>query len=125
MPQGALPYNNAITPTGYRSPLQLDGSKNLLIGTGTSSKLNVSTATVIKATPGRACRLIVQTAPSAGSITINDTTTTGAAAAANQIFTIAFGSAPAGSIFNLDFPCTSGIVISSVGTGGVVAFSYV
>ncbi|WP_343743372.1 hypothetical protein [Herbaspirillum huttiense] len=124
MPQGALPYNNAITPSGYRAPLQLDASGNLLMGAGSANKLNISAATVVKATPGRACRLIVQTAPSAGAITVNDTTTTGAAAAANQIFTIAFGSAPAGTIFNLDFPCASGIVISSVGTGGVVAISY-
>lgn len=86
---------------------------------------NVAAAAVVKATPGRLAKIVVLTAPSAGSLTANDCATTGAAAIGNEIISLAFGALTAGQVITLDWPCNTGIVISSVGTGGVYSVSYV
>jgi hypothetical protein len=97
---------------------------------GLSSALNVTAATVIKASPGRLIRLVILTpGTTSGAWTFNDTTTVGGAAAANAIFSMAFGSTAnvAGAVIYLDFPCQNGIVLSAVPGGGspVAAISYV
>jgi hypothetical protein len=104
--------------------LRVDSNHNLQIGgtvtshQGTSSSLNISAATVVKASAGRLTRINVITAGSAAG-TANDTTTTGGAAAANEIFSIPN---TVGSYY-LDWPCASGIVIVP-GTSQVVSVSY-
>jgi hypothetical protein len=98
---------------------QVDATGNLLIGMGTATRLNITAATVVKASPGRICRVFCLGANGAsGALTINDCATTGAATAANQIFSIAFGGTVVGTIFALDFPCLVGITVSAVPTGG-------
>ena len=84
---------------------------------GASAARQVNAATVIKGAPGILVRIVVITA---GSITVNDAATTGAASAANQIFS---GSVSAGQVIELDWPCGTGIVVSAV-TTAVVAIAY-
>lgn len=85
---------------------------------GTSAALQINAAGVIKAGPGILVRISVVTA---GSITVNDAATTGAAGAANQIF---IGAVTAGQVIELDWPCGAGIVVSSVTGGAVIAVAY-
>ena len=85
-----------------------------------SSALNKSgAASVVKASAGRCACVIVQVAGSAPGA-MNDCATTGAVAAANQFFVIpnTIG------IYELDWPCANGIVVTP-GTGQTVAISYV
>ncbi len=86
---------------------------------------DINAAAVIKANPGVLYRIIVNTAPSAGDLIVNDCLTTGAAAITNQIISLAFGSLTLGTIIELQWPCNTGIVISSVGTGGVFSAAYI
>jgi hypothetical protein len=92
---------------------------------GNTPVYNVTAATVVKATPGTLYRIIVQTPPSAGNLTINDNAATGGTnTISNQIVSIAFGSLVAGQVIEVQWPCNTGITVSSVGTGGVFAVAY-
>ncbi|MEX3914887.1 hypothetical protein AB4Y43_01385 [Paraburkholderia sp. BR10872] len=123
MPQGALQANVATNPNNARAPLTTDASGNLLIGNGSLNKLNVTAATVIKAAPGRVCKITVNTVPTSSAVSVNDVTTTGGAAASNLVLSVASAQLTAGQIINLDFPCTAGIVVNP-GTSGVVSVSF-
>jgi hypothetical protein len=79
---------------------------------------NITTATVIKALPGRVFRVNVQVAGSTTG-TVNDCATTGAAAAANQIAVIPETVGP----LVLEWPCATGIVVVP-GTGQTISVSY-
>lgn len=122
---------NALTadPTGLNLA-QVDPYGNQAFQAGGSrSALNLTAAVAIKATPGRIRRVIVL-APGSGSgaFTINDCATTGAAAAGNQIWSMAYNASAnvAGAIFSLDWPCLVGIVLSAVPGAGspIIAVSY-
>lgn len=135
MQQGPLTANVANSPSNVRVPLNVDGGGNLktvasqplyfgqanelLVQTGgLSSALNVTAAAVVKATPGKLAKIIVVIAPTtSGALTVNDAATTGAAATANQVLSIPFGSLTAGQVIDLEWPCGVGIVISAVGGG--------
>lgn len=110
----------AKSPGGALSPLQVDATGNNLTASGTSSKLNVTAAAVIKTGAGRVAH-IVNNAGVAG-FTINDCATTGAAAAANAIMVIT--TTTVGQVISLDFPFSVGLVVSVVGASGVLAISY-
>jgi hypothetical protein len=126
MPQNALAANVAVqsvtSPHSY-SALQLDSSGNLLTGSGSLNKLNVTAATVIKPSAGRACKVTVVAVATAGTFGVYDVATTGAAATANAIVQYTTGYPAVGSILALDFPCLTGIVVNP-GTGGQVSVSY-
>lgn len=91
---------------------------------GISAALNVTAAAVIKGVSGVLVRILVNAPGTAGNLTVNDVATTGGAAAANQILTIAFGSLTVGQVIALEWPCGTGIVVSAVTTGGAFAISY-
>lgn len=78
---------------------------------------NITAATVIKAAPGRVARVSVIVAGAAG--TLNDCTTTGAAAASNQIAAIP---AVVGMIW-IDWTTSAGIVLVP-GAGQTLAISF-
>lgn len=88
-----------------------------MTGQGLSTSLNITAATVIKASPGRLVRINVLVAGAAGAA--NDCTTTGAATAANQITVIPAAAGP----LLLDWPCLTGIVVVP-GAGQTIALSY-
>lgn len=119
MPQNPLAATFAINPSNQQTPVQADGQKALIVGKGLKSTLNITAATVVKAAPGRACKLSVIVAGSAAG-TVNDVLTTGAAAAANQI---AVAPNTVGTI-DLDWPCAVGIVVVP-GTGQTLALSWI
>jgi hypothetical protein len=91
-----------------------------LIPQGAKSVKNITTATVLKATPGTVLGFAVIVAGSAAG-TINDVATTGGAAVGNQV-----GVTPAtqGNYPLYGVPCTTGIVIVP-GTGQTIAAWYV
>lgn len=124
MPQNAQQANVAVTPApgAHSAPLQLDVSGNLLTGNGSANKYNITAATAVKATAGRICKITV-VATITGSLSVNDCATTGAVAASNTVCTIPTASCPAGTVINLDWPCTTGIVVTP-GSVGTVAVSF-
>jgi hypothetical protein len=127
MPQNAGAVTVA-TKGGAQSPLALDAEGNLLVSPGsTSSSLNATAAKVIKATAGRVAKVtIINAGATSGAFTLNDCATTGAAAASNEIWTLPQASSlnVAGAVFELDWPCATGIVLSGVVAGGTVAISF-
>lgn len=93
---------------------------------GSLSSLNMTAAGVIKAAPGVLYRIVVVAGGStSGSFVFNDCTTTGAAAASNQVLIIPEGTA-VGTAYWIEWPCQNGIVLSAVPTAGspIVAVAY-
>ena len=85
---------------------------------GSNSVLNITAATVVKATPGTLFTISVNTAGSTTG-TASDVATTGAVAAANLIAEIP----NTVGIYSLTWPCKTGIVITP-GTGQVISVAY-
>jgi hypothetical protein len=105
--------------SGAKQAVSPQGSASVF--SGGNNWLNVTAATVVKPTAGRAVRVSVITAgTTAGSV--NDCATTAAAATANQFLSIPANQA-AGTVYYIEWPCATGIVVTP-GTGGVLAVSY-
>lgn len=84
---------------------------------GSRTVLNLTAATVVKATPGKVYRVVVNTAGgTAGGI--YDAATTAGNVAANLIASI-----EAAGVYDLQFPCLTGILFEP-GSGMVAAVSY-
>ena len=83
--------------------------------------LNITVATVVKATPGNLLSLTVVVAGSATG-TINDCATTGAATAANTVAVLpdSVGPVPLPAV---GLACATGIVVTP-GTGQTIAVTY-
>jgi hypothetical protein len=126
---GNLVPNVVITDeSGNR--VKADAQNNLGVQNGgRSAALNQTAAAVIKAGPGRIRKIIIiDPGTTSGAFTLNDCLTTGAAAAANVVWTQAYNAALAvkGQVITLDWPCATGIVLSAVPGGGtpIIAVSY-
>jgi hypothetical protein len=92
---------------------------------GTQSLAGISAPTVLKAAPGVAWSIFVVTAPTAGNLTVNDCLTVAGASEANQITSFAAANLVAGQLLKIGpWPYKTGIVISSVGTGGVFSAAW-
>lgn len=96
---------------------------------GSQTKLNMTAAAVVKGSKGRVARVtIVSPGTTGGAFTLNDATTVGGANAGNVIWTLPVASAlnVAGQVFDLDWPCANGIVLSAVPTtaGPIINVSY-
>lgn len=115
------------TVSGSRGPALISAQSAVVGADAVSSLLDISAAVVVKATPGKLARVTIQALGTAGAFVLNDVATTGAAAAANQIASIAFNATgvAAGIPIEFEWPCLVGIVVSAVTTGGVIAVSYV
>lgn len=85
---------------------------------GQLAMLNITADTLVKASRGRSFKVIVLVAGSAAGA-LHDCATTGAAAAANQIFVIP----STVGIYAVNWPHATGIVIKC-GTGQTIAISY-
>jgi hypothetical protein len=111
------------TVAGYGGDLKDPNGTNQYSAGGNSNMLNVTGTQVVKASPGRICKIVILgVVGSGGSLTVNDCTTVAAATTANTIYTTV-GTIAVGTVVTLDFPCLSGIVISAVPTGGTVQFA--
>jgi hypothetical protein len=90
--------------------------------------LNLSVATVIKATPGRLRRVvIIAPGSTSGAFTFCDiNSTTGSAA--TTIWSLAYNATAnvQGAVFAIDWPCLTAIALTSVPGGGspVIAVAY-
>jgi hypothetical protein len=91
---------------------------------GTSSAMGITTAQVIKASAGLCATLTCVAPGSAGSVVLNDCTTTGGAAATNEIFSKLFSALAVGQVIPLRWPCSSGIVVSAVPVGGQFSLAF-
>jgi hypothetical protein len=91
---------------------------------GCSSALNITVPQVIKAAPGIAVLLSCLAPGSAGSLTLNNCISTGAATAANEFFSALFSALSVGKVVKLNWPCAAGITLSSVPTGFVGCLSF-
>src|SRR5271156_5108497 len=90
---------------------------------GNQSALNVIAAGVLSAGPITCYRITVSNPGSSGNLTLNDCATTGAANAANEIYNAPFGDLSSGQVITLKWTCASGLVLSSIPTGGAIAIS--
>ena len=91
---------------------------------GVSSALSVTAPAVIKAAPGICVSVVIVVVGSGGTLTLNDCTATGVAAAANQFFNIAYTALAAGMTLVMNWPCLSGIVVSAVPTSAQIVIAY-
>ena len=90
---------------------------------GTHSMLALAAGpNLVKAAPGRICKLIINVTGTAGTLAVNDCATTAAVSAANLVWTD-LDTTPMGTVIDLEFPCLYGIVVT-VPTTGVVSVSY-
>jgi hypothetical protein len=103
MPQGPIPVANTN-----------------LIPQGAKNTPNITTATLVKGTPGTLLSVAVITAGSAPG-TINDVATVGGVATANQIGTIPTSV----GVTEFKFPFTNGLVITPGIGGQVVSVSWI
>jgi len=108
------------TVAGYGGTLKDPNGVEIYSSGGNSSALNLTAAQVIKAGPGRLCKItVLGVVGTGGNLTFNDCATTGAATTANQIY-FGAGALAVGTVVTLDWPCLNGIVCSAVPTGGTV-----
>jgi hypothetical protein len=120
-----MPQNpNQVYPgvaSGVAKPQYMDSMGVQVTANGASAALNITAASVIKATPGRVARVsILAPGSTSGSFVLNDCATTGAATTANQVFNLPYNGTNniAGSVFNVEIPCAVGIVCSAVPGAG-------
>ena len=118
MPQNAMSVTATVNLSGQQTPALVDGGKRQVITRSTSSSLNITAATVVKASAGTIANVVVVVAGSAAG-SVNDAATTGAAAAANKIFSVP----NTAGVYVLDFPFANGLVITP-GTGQTLAVSF-
>lgn len=86
------------------------------------SALNLSVATLVKATAGVVLGLALLSGTAPGG-TINDCTSVGAVAASNQVCQIPSGAtAPTEAVFNFQAYCLQGIVVTPPPGGTVSVF---
>ena len=113
------------TVVSVQGPIGL-GVNTLTTTNGTLAAGGGATTTLIKASAGRAGRLLINAAGTAGSWTVYDSATALGANYSNTVWNAAYGatSVAAGSVVTIDFPCLNGIVITVPVTGSA-AFSWV
>lgn len=129
MPQSNLNFsfrsvlNNALGPMFGGK----EGKTLLTTRGGGFSLLNITAGAVLigAAGPIRPGKLIIIAAGTAASWAINDSATVAGAAAANLVWGAAFGAASVtvGTVVDLDFPLTSGFILT-VPTTGIAAISF-
>ncbi len=125
MPQSPLAATIATGPSKAQAQAGVDNG-GLLLTTmgGKSSLLNVTAAAVVKASAGRAGKIVVIAPGTTGGVlTLNDSATTGGASAANTIYTAGFAALSVGLVINLDFPVANGLVVSAVPSAGSPQFA--
>jgi len=96
-----------------------DGSKTSGVAPelGNASFLNITAATLVKAGNTRACKVSITTV-SAATGAVYDSATVAGASSANQILSIPV-SAPVGTVYDLQWPCLSGLVVSPGASGAI------
>ena len=116
-----LPFRHRASPA---PPIIVEPDTVAVTVGGIHSALNLTSATVVKATPGRLGRLIIIGRGHSGAFVLNDCATIDTATAGNTVLVIPHGLV-AGSVVAVDWPCAVGIVLSAVPNGNpIIAVSY-
>ena len=112
--------------TGLSAQAVVDANTGTVLASsgGGSVSLNVTSTGTIKSSPGRISKIIVQNAGSAGTLTVNDCASTGAASAGNTLFKIGQANISAGQTIDLDLPLAVGLTVSAIPTGATLLVSY-
>ena len=87
------------------------------------TQLNITAKTLIKTGSGRAYKLSVITAATAGSVGVYDAATTAAGVTATALYQVSASWPASGTAVSLDMAYSNGLVVDP-GTGGVVAVEY-
>lgn len=127
MPQYPFAVTTSKNPSGKQVQASSDAQGAQLVSSSLSTKLNVTAAAVVKATPGRLKKIIViNPGTTSGGLVVNDAATVGGATTANQLFNIAYNASTmfAGAVFDLDIECAAGIVVSAVAGGGTPQYAF-
>lgn len=83
---------------------------------------NIIATGVIKGTPGKMISLLVVTPGSGGNLRLNNCATVGAATSGNRV--IDYNALAPGQVIDIGFVCDTGIVVSSIMTGGQYTLVY-
>lgn len=121
MPQNASAATVAINPSRVSVPLNTDAAGNLLVSTGTTTHLDITTKTVIKTGPGRVAKVSFVTASTAAP-GVYDAATTAAGVVAVALW-VGPTETAVGTVVALDMPFANGLVVDP-GTGGTVTVSF-
>ena len=107
----------AITTT---SPVVLNSST--IVGKGTQTFLNITSATVVKSMQGRVAKVSVISPSDAGNqyAAVADHASTSGLSNANLIAVIP----DVRGVYDVDMPCSTGIVLAPGGAGQVLAISF-
>jgi len=79
---------------------------------------------VVKGSAGKAIGILVVTPGTAGSLTLNNCATVGAATGGNQIVSYLASGMYAGQVIDVNFTCDTGVVVSAMPTGGQFTIIY-
>ena len=123
MPQNPLAATIATNPSNQQAPAKLNSVGELLVNSLPAlTLLDITAATVVKASPGRVgtCSVIVG---GTGAGSINDCLTTAQVNVTNQIAVIPALATSQIGVFKVDMNGLTGIVVAP-GTGQTVAISY-
>ena len=127
MPQSPLAATVAVS-AGAQKPLTANTKGTLMVSRGgLQSSLNNTVSGVIAPYKTRVGKVIVNAPGStSGVIAINDAATSGAVAASNLVWQLAYNETAntEGAVFELDFPCQNGIYLTVDGGSPIVSVSF-
>ncbi len=86
----------------------------------TTTQVTPTSLTVVKASPGRLCKVLVTTANGENAINIFDN----ASAASGTIIGVVAANASVGTIYDLQMPAAHGITIAGTASAGTITVSY-
>jgi len=86
----------------------------------TTTQVTPTSLTVVKASPGRLCTVLVTTANGANAINIFDN----ASMASGTIIGVVAANASAGTVYDLQMPAANGITIAGTASAGTITVSY-
>lgn len=96
------------------------GEDLVTVGGRLTTSTTPTALTVVKAGAGRLCRILVVTTNGANPILIYDNSS----AASGTVVGVVAANAAAGTILDLQMPCTNGITIAATASAGTITVSY-
>ena len=114
MPQN--PQNlNTLNTAGKLAPQHVDNQGAEIITSGGLYATSINATGVVKASPGRLCKVTVTTVLSAAAITFYDN----ASAASGTVLAVIPASAAVGTVYDFQISAVNGIYASFGGTGAL------
>ena len=113
----------AVGATAVPAMVLVDTNGLVLVPGGTATvsiAANTSTNTVVKASRGRLCRVLVTTAGTATTVSIFDNATTNS----GTIIGTFPGNAPAGTVYDFEMPAVNGITVGGLATNPAITVSF-